>query len=104
MKKNILNTILPVYWGIQGVLLLLTKSMSIIIAAAILLTISLLKIIIRNPNYDILFLIVCFLYSVCLCITTFLLYSLFKVSILLPVFTVVNFLIITYMLRLYGQR
>ena len=58
----------------------------------------------KYSNCDILFLIVCFFYSVCLCVTIFLLYSLFEISILLPIFTVVNFLVIVCILRLYGHR
>ncbi len=94
---------MPLYWGLQGVFLLSIQSIGAIIAAVILLTISLLKVILRNPNCDILFLVVCFFYSVCLCVTIFLLYSLFEISILLPIFTVVNFLVIVCMLRLYGH-
>lgn len=97
IKRNILNFILPLYWGLQGVFLLSIQSIGAIIAAVILLTISLLKVILRNPNCDILFLVVCFFYSVCLCVTIFLLYSLFEISILLPIFTVVNFLVIVCM-------
>lgn len=103
-KRDMLNVILPLYWIVQGVFLLSIKSIGVTIVAVILLIISLLKIILKNRNCDILFLVVCFFYSVCLCVTMFLLYTFFEISILLPIFTIVNFLIIVYMLRLYGRR
>lgn len=103
-KKNIVDLILPLYWGGQGACLLSYKSIGIIIIATVLLLISLFKMIIKSGNYNIIFLVVCSLYSVCLGITMLLLLFFFKTSILWLLFTIVNFGVIAYMLRLYGRR
>lgn len=103
-KKNVFDLILPLYWGIQGVCLLSYRSISIIIIAIVLLLISLLKIVIKSGNYNVVFLVLCTLYSVCLCIAAFLLFTFFKMSVLWLLFTIANFIVIAYMLRLYGGR
>lgn len=103
-KRNIFDLILPFYWGIQGTCLLVYQSTGIITISVILLLISLLKMFIKSNNYNIIFLVVCSLYSICVCIAMFLLYAFFRVPTLWLLFTIVNFIVVGYMLRLYGRR
>lgn len=103
-KSNIWNVFIPLYWGIQGAMLLFVKSTIVIAIAVIMMTISILKLFIQNRNYGVLFVICCTLYSVSFCFIIFHIFVLFKLSVWIPILTIVNFIMIGCMLRLYGER
>lgn len=103
-KENIRSIAISIYWAVQAFCLFFIKSTGFMITAIILLTICLLKLIIKNRNYDIVFLIIYSLYSIFLSIFIFALYIFFKASILFPLIAITNFIVIIYMLKLYGRR
>lgn len=103
-KSSIWNIFIPLYWGIQGAMLLFVKSTIVIAIAVIMMTISILKLFIQNRNYGVIFVICCTLYSVSFCFIIFHIFVLFKLSVWIPILAIINFIMIGCMLRLYGER
>ena len=66
LKGNMLKLTIPFFWAVQSIWLLSFKSIETFIAAIILLLISFLGIVIKSNTYNIIFLGICFLYSVAL--------------------------------------
>ena len=101
LKGNMLKLTIPFFWAVQSIWLLSFKSIETFIAAIILLLISFLGIVIKSNTYNIIFLGICFLYSVALGLIMFLLFLLPMIYILVPI---MNFIVLVYMLRKYGRR
>ena len=97
LKGNMLKLTIPFLGAVQSIWLLSFKSIETFIAAIILLLISFLGIVIKSNTYNIIFLGICFLYSVAL----FLFFELPMIYILVPI---MNFIVLVYMLRKYGRR
>ena len=78
LKGNMLKLTIPFFWAVQSIWLLSFKSIETFIAAIILLLISFLGIVIKSNTYNIIFLGICFLYSVALGLIMFLLFLFFE--------------------------
>lgn len=81
LKGNMLKLTIPFFWAVQSIWLLSFKSIETFIAAIILLLISFLGIVIKSNTYNIIFLGICFLYSVALGLIMFLLFLFFELYI-----------------------
>ena len=89
---------------VQSIWLLSFKSIETFIAAIILLLISFLGIVIKSNTYNIIFLGICFLYSVALGLIMFLLFLFFELPMIYILIPIMNFIVLVYMLRKYGRR
>lgn len=78
LKGNMLKLTIPFLGAVQSIWLLSFKSIETFIAAIILLLISFLGIVIKSNTYNIIFLGICFLYSVALGLIMFLLFLFFE--------------------------
>ena len=103
LRENILKLALPIFWAAQGIWLLSFKSIETAIIAIILLLISFFGIIIKSNAYNIIFLVLCVLYSIALGIMMFLLLMFFELPIIYMLLPIINFIVLAYMLRLYGR-
>ena len=90
--------------AVQSIWLLSFKSIETFIAAIILLLISFLGIVIKSNTYNIIFLGICFLYSVALGLIMFLLFLFFELPMIYILVPIMNFIVLVYMLRKYGRR
>ena len=104
LKKNILKEALPIFWVVQSIWLFSFKSIETVIIAIILLLISVLGIIINSNTYNIIFLGICVLYSIALGVVVSLLNILFKLPIIYMLLPITNFVVLVYMLRIYGKN
>ena len=104
LKGNMLKLTIPFFWAVQSIWLLSFKSIETFIAAIILLLISFLGIVIKSNTYNIIFLGICFLYSVALGLIMFLLFLFFELPMIYILVPIMNFIVLVYMLRKYGRR
>ena len=101
LKGNMLKLTIPFLGAVQSIWLL---SFETFIAAIILLLISFLGIVIKSNTYNIIFLGICFLYSVALGLIMFLLFLFFELPMIYILVPIMNFIVLVYMLRKYGRR
>ena len=87
LKGNMLKLTIPFFWAVQSIWLLSFKSIETFIAAIILLLISFLGIVIKSNTYNIIFLGICFLYSVALGLIMFLLFLFFELPMICLLYT-----------------
>lgn len=104
LKGNMLKLTISFFWAVQSIWLLSFKSIETFIAAIILLLISFLGIVIKSNTYNIIFLGICFLYSVALGLIMFLLFLFFELPMIYILVPIMNFIVLVYMLRKYGRR
>lgn len=104
LKGNMLKLTIPFLGAVQSIWLLSFKSIETFIAAIILLLISFLGIVIKSKNPNIIFLGICFLYSVALGLIMFLLFLFFELPMIYILVPIMNFIVLVYMLRKYGRR
>lgn len=104
LKGNMLKLTIP-FFGLYKVFgFYRLKAIETFIAAIILLLISFLGIVIKSNTYNIIFLGICFLYSVALGLIMFLLFLFFELPMIYILVPIMNFIVLVYMLRKYGRR